>query len=725
MSAACHLTHPLPHLSYFKFRISSVLRTVDKHHVSPRDFSVFVKRKDFYKPAKQTQKPHSMTPKCPSCSPPSPQGLPPHTTPEDIRDFFSDLYDLSKEGWTFNGWWCCRIRKRAKGAKPLPALKPVKDVSNTGDTQYAGSWVAEVSIAYRNGDTLRRYAKMDKLVNKVLEAKYAIQRYDEGSEHANEKKCLRAHVKARELEKKLELLQKLHKNVNIESNEVVGAFVTFNNAESASRCLADYKSSNSSVWRSFQPTPLRFGKKRNVPLVVKPCPEPSDVLWENIETSRRSKCLRRTLTNTVLIILLILSFLLILVAQRQKSAFTSELPALSACDTEVPALAYGTYDFPEGVSLRRQRPRDTTCGAGKYYLEWYDPEDDLGGGLAGKAGTCTDNCVSPVDTELCDQLDGVKAFRGSTVVACYCLNVLKAAINEHGVFKGPQVASDSDGDMCTDSAKNFLIAQALFLVAALSVVIVNVVLQRVLKALARFERHDTVSSESSAMAFKIFLAQLLNTGIIVLLVHARLPNAQQFPIQGVGLFEGDHDGFGPQWYPTVGVSIMLTMMLQSFIPHLMPLLKTTCLLPCKRCCKRRKALSQDALNRLYTPMKWDLAQRYPFLLNAFWVTMLYYAGLPLLLPIALVSFVLSYWIDKCFCMVYQHKQDVKLAAQWFLTCCVFVCWWHHTQCCAVLEFRPTMTSLWLCVPLACSPMLSSSTSVSPYGCLVTMRSSSR
>ena len=63
--------------------------------------------------------------------------------------------------------------------------------------------------------------------------------------------------------------------------QVAAAFVTFNDYQSMQRCVDDYDGSDSWFRYRFQPTPLQYkGKQR---LIVTPAPEPSDILWENIE----------------------------------------------------------------------------------------------------------------------------------------------------------------------------------------------------------------------------------------------------------------------------------------------------------------------------------------------------------------------------------------------------------------------------------------------------------
>ena len=147
-------------LLFFKTRIVALSHSLSDHTVSIGDFAVFVK------------------------------GLPPTATAAEVRDHFSALYDLSKPSWTWKGYCgCCRINGRREPLPPVPSKSPVKDVSNTGDEQYLDKWVCEVAMATRNGSTIRVFRKMDGLLNRVTEAKYAVQRYKADSKHADAGGC--------------------------------------------------------------------------------------------------------------------------------------------------------------------------------------------------------------------------------------------------------------------------------------------------------------------------------------------------------------------------------------------------------------------------------------------------------------------------------------------------------------------------------------------------------
>ena len=55
--------------------------------------------------------------------------------------------------------------------------------------------------------------------------------------------------------------------------------------------------------------------------------------------------------------------------------------------------------------------------------------------------------------------------------------------------------------------------------------------------LVTIERHTTLTRQSSAAAYKLFISQFINTGIVVLIVSGRLPNDVEFPVHGIGILE--------------------------------------------------------------------------------------------------------------------------------------------------------------------------------------------
>jgi hypothetical protein len=64
----------------------------------------------------------------------------------------------------------------------------------------------------------------------------------------------------------------------------------------------------------------------------------------------------------------------------------------------------------------------------------------------------------------------------------------------------------------------------------------------------------------------MFLVQFINTGVVILLVNARISEVslpETFPV-----FAGRYSDFTVDWYKNVGATISLTMFINIFTPHI-------------------------------------------------------------------------------------------------------------------------------------------------------------
>lgn len=615
---------------FYKFRITALIDEVDEGVISPQDFGVFV------------------------------TGLPKDAQKTEILDHFDKLYALDKPDFEHKGACGCLRIGGKKLRPPAPTwdgsvLKPNADVGNSGDPMYMGKWVCEVNIARKDGAVIRKFLAQKKLLKKLAAAKAMVQKYEpQSTETANPTKLASAKKKLEKLDAKLNAV--VSKNVKPDDSQCLGAFVTFCYEEQQIRALHDYRHppKGCCTYRKCSAKELKFRGTHD--LKVEISDDPSNIVWENIETTPRAAFLRRSLTNFVVFVLLVVSLALLYQAQQAKKAFQSALPPSDVCDLQIFAAAYGTVDetrWGDPYIARGTAEQDEACGDGNFYLTvaergtgdpvtWAGDEtswpDDM--------DVCTDTCVGLTDNSKCDYVDGSgDVYKQTDVLSCACLGILVDLINEHGVITGGQKARDDHSDMCSQVAQDFIASNSLLIGAALAVVVINFVLKLVLKKLVAFERHATVSGQQTAVALKIFLAQVLNTGVIVLIVNASLPGNAEFPVTGV--LQGEHRGFTAAWYSSVGVSILITMLVNMFVPHGGPLAKFLVIGPCKRACLSRLASNQPGLDAAYAPERFDIGgERYPFVLNTVFVTMAYYSGLPLLLPMASIGFIIFFWVDK-------------------------------------------------------------------------------
>ena len=87
------------------------------------------------------------------------------------------------------------------------------------------------------------------------------------------------------------------------------------------------------------------------------------------------------------------------------------------------------------------------------------------------------------------------------------------------------------------------------------IIIINRILEATFHWLTKFESYDSYTAEKTSLLSKTFVSNLINTGIIVLIMNYRWTKEDN-PI-----LTGKYDDFPPLWYKQIGVSIMLTLII--------------------------------------------------------------------------------------------------------------------------------------------------------------------
>ncbi|KAH9259587.1 hypothetical protein BASA81_002009 [Batrachochytrium salamandrivorans] len=198
---------------------------------------------------------------------------------------------------------------------------------------------------------------------------------------------------------------------------------------------------------------------------------------------------------------------------------------------------------------------------------------------------------------------------------------------------------------------------ALTFVATLVIAIINISLQQAIYMLSIFEKHHSLVNMELSIAKRAFVVIFINTGLILLCVNARLDGVEWI---GSGRF-GD---FVPDWYPSVGTNIVLTMTLNSFTPQLFPFIRYSLHKSRQR---THVAYSQRELNEMYLGDTFLLSYRTAQISMTVFVTLLYSSGMPCLYPIACGTFMVTYYSDKFLLLHYYRTPPAysERLALWF------------------------------------------------------------
>lgn len=538
------------------------------------------------------------------------RGLPPDATKEDVLEHFDRLYNLRQPDWTFKGYCCgCCMAKYPSQARPVfskpkrsrvtgelkaahdaegVVVAPVLNATNTGDPTYLKRWVAEVTIARPNGGLILRYRRMQRRQMLLRRARAAVKMFSRPSPYANAARLEVAKNNLLAVQKRMEAVDdKLSRKYK---HTAVAAFVVFNAEESRRRAVFDYAWSTNCCLRCCQPEPLLFRRAaatRGQPIIVTPAPDPADILWENLEATAGDRCCRQCISYCGMLLVIVCSLIALVAARTSANNVEADAPSFAVCGTSVVQAATGLAEPSPGFAVYRDTTRDVDCPTGTvsvYVANFTDPANPTPAPLI--AGTdphnCSSFCVSQSDqTTTCGT--GSTTFKKRDLIGCHCMALLTLAQEDGALVTA--LAALSAEQLCIALAASIANTNALRAGAAMTVVVVNIVLRIVSENLSRFERHVSVGELQSAKVVKILLLTFINTAVITAIVNASI-KGDAVPLWITNLL-GDVEGFEPRWFAVAGSAIVLTMALNVLSLNIGVILRFPGMLCCS--CSRNSA----------------------------------------------------------------------------------------------------------------------------------------
>ncbi|CAK4137110.1 unnamed protein product [Aphanomyces euteiches] len=368
-------------------------------------------------------------------------------------------------------------------------------------------------------------------------------------------------------EKQLDEWEKKNKGKSLVA---VTAYITFEEEEGYLRCLREYPNLGA-LHRLFQPYHKRFKKKR---MWIQTAPDPTDIIWENLDYTLFNRTMRIIVVNVIALSLLCLSFIVIYVAKVKKNDLTQKYGAPVSCPAE-------------GVS-QWNVIQEQTSGSG-------------------------------------DQ----------TMVMCFCkAALLQTSLKEAMNIEFVDRRTGSSQKYCDTWGTQYLEINALMVASVWIVVIINACLTPILRLLVLKQKSHTRSGVVVATVYKIFIAQFFNTALIVLLLNANMDDVMSdgagATIAGFKLFSGKYSDFSVNWYNDIGISLMLTMIINMVSPHA-DVFITYVIMEMKRFIDRGFSFdfsitrqdTQRDLEALYRGPEFDLASRYSVVMNTLFITLLH------------------------------------------------------------------------------------------------------
>lgn len=197
-----------------------------------------------------------------------------------------------------------------------------------------------------------------------------------------------------------------------------------------------------------------------------------------------------------------------------------------------------------------------------------------------------------------------------------------------------------------------------------AIIVINLILKYATIYLITWIGYDTHSELMTKITNGVFIALFFNTAILLLLTNANLSDVSG----ALGkLFKGTFYDYQPRWYATVGNTLVNTMILNAFMPPVYEAITNALAWLSQsidngwRCCKPKK--ERDYFTKktqiyqyleLYTGPDYIVHYKYSGVLNITFVTMMYGFGLPMLFPIAFVSYFVI-WATERYQLAYTYQ----------------------------------------------------------------------
>jgi hypothetical protein len=348
--------------------------------------------------------------------------------------------------------------------------------------------------------------------------------------------------------------------------------------------------------------------------------DPSDILWENLGTPVLQRLIRRSITTFLLIVLLLMTYFIVAYAIERSESNSTDWPLIIACDDFTVSLDKNDNSTDLNVITYEKTLRD-------HKWQYYN-------NTSGRQG----------------------------YVNCYCQEVMNEGTVRRALdYLFYDAELNSEERWCKNLLWDEFTLIVIKLAVSMVVLTVNLSAKTILHVMKEFERMASYSLISQSMTVKLFMIQIVNTGMLALLMNG---DAGLSKDNTVAFMNGDYEDFTPEWYDDIGKTVLQTVTLYTIGVHGVKF-AVFFLHKFLRWRDRgfgsdfriTKQVSQENLNKLYLGPEFVIEVRYATVLTVCFVCIAYAPAMPLLYLIGGLGFWATYLIDKWFFLrVYRIPQ---------------------------------------------------------------------
>lgn len=178
------------------------------------------------------------------------------------------------------------------------------------------------------------------------------------------------------------------------------------------------------------------------------------------------------------------------------------------------------------------------------------------------------------------------------------------------------------------------------------ITISSFVVDLLLKNLSTFEKYTDLNMEYASRILKAFLMKYANSGLLIMVINLRIKIFTEDPF-------GNYDDLTPNWYVTVGYSVIFAYILKvvtligfTFLRFFVPWMRRCCDRGCTNdVSKTKKSTLGDYIN-LYIGPIFDIDNSYTEILKTLFVMATFGTMMPIIYVISLIHITLLFIRDK-------------------------------------------------------------------------------
>lgn len=234
--------------------------------------------------------------------------------------------------------------------------------------------------------------------------------------------------------------------------------------------------------------------------------EPSNIKWQNFSYSACKRLLRKSLSLLFALVLIVISFIIVVYGKYAQEQYISEYSTTVSCK------------FVKDFEL---------------------------------------------ESEVLKEIQSDLPTKSQVKLYCFC----KEKSSELGLFAMTDYKFETisyDGFPCRAWFESYIQFVSLTNGIIILIPFLNALIIISLTFLTNMERNKTLTEDLLSNMLKCFVTQFLNTAIVLLIVNINIASVnRKSPI-----FTGQFNDIDPLWYSVVGATILFTMIINIFTPHL-------------------------------------------------------------------------------------------------------------------------------------------------------------